>query len=203
MGLKVRFVKPVGYKITGTIWAPDNSADCSAHSGKCIHQWELARFEGYSEDYPEFEKQMDRWKSMTDSKVGLPVVCRDCGRMFGDGYSGGKSAEALWPTPSGQLEPGCLYWNTWTSAKWYNWTNQEGPMLEVVLPNGHHWNIDSRASNCTMPEDTTHRCWVRHGDPEQGIIHVDKNGHTCQAGAGSIAVPGYHGFLHNSELTPC
>jgi hypothetical protein len=71
----------------------------------------------------------------------------------------------------------------------------------VVLPNGHIWDVDGRASNCDMKEDRTHRCWVRHGDPPN--VHVDKNGHTCHAGAGSILSGNYHGFLHNGELTNC
>ena len=68
------------------------------------------------------------------------------------------------------------------------------------LPNGREWDIDSRCSNCTLPDDRIHRCWVRHGEPPN--IHVDKNGHTCSAGAGSILAGDYHGFLHNGELTP-
>lgn len=59
------------------------------------------------------------------------------------------------------------------------------------------------ASNCTMPDDKNHKCWVRHGRPEDGTLHVDKNGHTCAAGAGSIVAGNYHGFLHNGHLTPC
>lgn len=62
------------------------------------------------------------------------------------------------------------------------------------------WRIDSRASNCTKPGDTLHRCWCRHGTFGE-ILHVDKVGNTCEAGAGSIAVPGFHGFLHNGYLT--
>lgn len=46
-----------------------------------------------------------------------------------------------------------------------------------------------------------HRCWVRHGVPPD--IHVDKNGVTCGAGGGSIAYPGFHGFLHNGYITGC
>jgi hypothetical protein len=49
-----------------------------------------------------------------------------------------------------------------------------------------------------------HRCWVRHGDAKTGNVHVDKNGITCNAGAGSIISPdGWHGFLHNGYLTSC
>jgi hypothetical protein len=55
-----------------------------------------------------------------------------------------------------------------------------------------------RASNCTMPNDMLHRCWVRHGNPP--MITVDKNGPTCGAGAGSILSGNWHGFLRNGEL---
>jgi len=63
--------------------------------------------------------------------------------------------------------------------------------------------IDSRASNCTMPDDNAHRCWVRHGRPEDGTLHVDKNGLTCAAGGGSILAGNYHGFLHHGHLVEC
>lgn len=72
--------------------------------------------------------------------------------------------------------------------------------LVVVCPDGHQWMIDARASNCTMKGDNTHHCWVRHGKPEDGTLHVDKNGNTCAAGAGSIQTPKWHGFLHHGEL---
>lgn len=75
---------------------------------------------------------------------------------------------------------------------------QSGPHLHVMTPGGE-WNIDSRASNCTLPYDYEHRCWVRHGEPPN--ITVDKNGRTCAAGAGSIQCGTYHGFLRAGELT--
>lgn len=53
--------------------------------------------------------------------------------------------------------------------------------------------------NCTMPYDYEHRCWVRHGEPP--AITVDKQGHTCAAGAGSIQCGSYHGFLEDGALT--
>lgn len=64
------------------------------------------------------------------------------------------------------------------------------------------WHIDSRANNCTMPEDKEHRCWCRHGTVGE-TVHVDKVGNTCAAGAGSIGVPGFHGFLHHGVLRDC
>ena len=72
------------------------------------------------------------------------------------------------------------------------------------VPGRYHWNIDGRANNCTMPEDRRHRCWVRHGDPATpGALHVDKTGTTCKAGAGSIAVPGFHAMLQHGVLRQC
>lgn len=133
-------------------------------------------------------------EATSDDAFGKDLVCQDCGQTFTP-----TSFGAQWDTASGELEVGCLYYNTWYPKTTY-WDNQEGPHLMCVLPNGDHWVIDSRASNCTMPDDRTHRCWVRHGDPETGVVHVDKNGHTCSAGAGSIQSGNWHGFLHNGEL---
>jgi hypothetical protein len=106
--------------------------------------------------------------------------------------------DKIYDTPSGQLEPGCLFWNDWYPETMY-WDNQKGPHLMAILPNGNHWCIDSRASNCTLPLDRTHRCWCRHG--ELPNITVNKVGETCSAGAGSIQSGTYHGFLINGEFT--
>lgn len=112
----------------------------------------------------------------------------------------GVGTYRIYDTPSGDLEPGCLFWADWIPENMY-WDNHTGPQLCAVLPNGHHWNIDSRASNCKLPNDRFHRCWCRHGEPPN--ITVDKNGNTCSAGAGSIGVTGYHGFLINGEFKNC
>ena len=68
----------------------------------------------------------------------------------------------------------------------------------------HHWYIDSKAANCTKPDDMEHRCWVRHGTVGDRLT-VDKNGLTCAAGAGSFFMgPNneWHGFLRQGKLTP-
>jgi hypothetical protein len=62
-----------------------------------------------------------------------------------------------------------------------------------------HWYIDSRANNCTLKTDDVHRCWIRHGTVGDNLT-VDKAGHTCAAGAGSIQNAGWHGFLKNGIL---
>jgi hypothetical protein len=78
------------------------------------------------------------------------------------------------------------------------WDNCDGIHYDIVLPNNHIFDPNSRASNCTMPNDRKHRCWVLHGTAP--VLTADKKGVTCAAGAGSIASPGWHGYLTNGEL---
>jgi len=92
-------------------------------------------------------------------------------------------------------EPGAML-----DAQWFPWKGFDGRSLKVKCPNGIEWAIDGPANNCTKPDDSEHRCWIRHGEPP--VITVDKNGNTCAAGAGSIQAGDYHGFLQNGEFTP-
>ena len=101
----------------------------------------------------------------------------------------------------GDLPAGALY--VADPERKYRYTRgHDGDAVVCVLPDGDHWHIDSFANNCTLPNDREHRCWVRHGS-KPGVIHVDKQGLTCSAGAGSIATKQFHGFLHNGELYSC
>jgi len=93
--------------------------------------------------------------------------------------------------------PGAM-WDAWW-LKDFGAPTSDGRHIEVVCPNGRTWSIDSRASNCTMKDDRVHHCWIRHGEPPN--LTVDKNGLTCQAGAGSIQAGDYHGFLRDGVLT--
>jgi hypothetical protein len=94
--------------------------------------------------------------------------------------------------------PGALWWAEWLEGLEHWWKGPDGHILMAQTPGGQ-WCIDSRASNCTMPKDDEHRCWIRHGTPPE--ITVDKNGKTCAAGAGSIISGNYHGFLQNGYFT--
>lgn len=77
----------------------------------------------------------------------------------------------------------------------------EFPII-VVLPDGTRHMPDRRASNCTLPEDNEHFCWVIHGEPP--MLTIDKAGRTCRAGAGSlVGHRGWHGFLENGILREC
>lgn len=105
--------------------------------------------------------------------------------------------------PESLLPVGAMWNNTWMSSfASGQWTGPDGRSVHVKLPDGHVWCVDGRANNCTMKDDSSHKCWVRHGDVTKGEIHVDKNGHTCKAGAGSIDTGKWHGFLHGSILKP-
>ena len=74
----------------------------------------------------------------------------------------------------------------------------DGRVIICRVPNGHDWTIDGKATNCTRPDDFTHKCWIRHGEPPN--LTVDKNGDTCGAGAGSVQTANWHGFLRGGEL---
>jgi len=97
--------------------------------------------------------------------------------------------------------PGAMWYCEWMrgceGGPWMGGDPPDG-WLAVRLPNGHDWMPDTRARNCTMPEDNAHRCWVREGEPPN--VTVTKNGPTCGAGAGSIGSGSYHGFLRGGVL---
>jgi hypothetical protein len=97
--------------------------------------------------------------------------------------------------------PAGAIWNSPWLAEWKGYRGPDGQSLHVRLPNGRDWRIDGRASNCTLPNDQEHKCWVRHGTPPD--LTVDKNGLTCAAGAGSIQAGDYHGFLRGGFLERC
>lgn len=98
---------------------------------------------------------------------------------------------------------GAMWHAIWMPRNW-DWDNETGPHLLVRCPNGaghRDWDIDSRASNCGLPKDKLHRCWCRHG--KEPVVTVNKMGVSCNAGAGSISLPEWHGFLTNGELIRC
>lgn len=131
-----------------------------------------------------------------------PTKCEACNYVFTpddawqtnieEWYLGGG-----WEFTLSEAPPGAIY-----DAWWYPWKGPDGRSLIIILPDKHPWMVDWQASNCTLPNDTEHRCWIRHGDPTTGNITVDKRGRTCSAGAGSILTRTYHGFLTNGVFNP-
>lgn len=131
-----------------------------------------------------------------------PNVCDSCGYMFTDDDQWQEWSEQLYTrsdtgetTTLRDAPPGSC-WNAW----WMPGLRPDGIYLMVRCPNGQDWAVDSQASNCTRPGEP-HACWVRHGDPRDCNVTVDKNGDTCSAGAGSIVAGDYHGFLQSGVLT--
>jgi hypothetical protein len=198
--MKLRFIREIGTSAALRIyWGDKDCPNCLGggrpgyHNGTIpltksekVADWDLG---GEVSDYP---------------ISGFPAACDHCAAAAPADVQRQVFTDRLYDTPSGKPEPGDCFWSTWNHDNgrclFPGWTNCSGPHLVVVLPNGHWWDVDSRASNCTMPQDKVHRCWVRRGEPPN--VHVDKNGPTCAAGAGSILADGYHGFLHNGYLTP-
>jgi hypothetical protein len=144
---------------------------------------------GDTKDYPD-----DQW----------PATCEHCGTPVPEDAEKQIFRKILYNTESGKPEPGDMYYAGWYHpdgiCRWDNCKDHRGHLM-VVLPNGRIWDLNSRASNCTMPDDKLHRCWVLHGEAPH--LTADKNGLTCAAGAGSILAGDYHGFLINGELTQC
>lgn len=148
--------------------------------------------------------------------------CARCGepvppdQFLNEQHVGGRPIYQVFPkrrydTPSGELEPGCLWWAGWYHGRedgdghrlscwiWDDCADPRGHLMGMT-PNGREWDIDGRAQNCGSPDDRRHRCWVRSGEPP--AVDVGKSGGpTCSAGAGSIAVPGWHGFLRAGVWT--
>jgi len=155
----------------------------------------------------------DHWFSGRDGRHGVPdykwpgdddprwpAACA-CGEPFTDDDPRQEWAEVLYRRDgTGELltlrdAPDGAMWDAW----WMPCKGPDGKSLMAKCPGGHEWAIDDRANNCTMPDDTAHRCWVRHGEPP--LITVDKDGLTCNAGAGSIQTANYHGFLRAGAFT--
>lgn len=145
-----------------------------------------------------------------------PTACDRCGASLADGKRQVWSLRIWRRTDTGEerfihsnpevaapdvpiAEPGASWNAHWMPSA----ANQpDGRYLMIRLPNGHDWAVDSRASNCGSPDDNVHRCWIRHGNPRECRVTVDKNGVTCSAGAGSIQGGDWHGFLRDGQLVP-
>ncbi len=131
-----------------------------------------------------------------------PTSCERCDYVFTEDDHWQPWSDLLYlrsdtsrPTSLRDAPPGSC-WN----ASWMHSVREDGIYLMVRCPNGRDWAVDSQASNCTRNGEP-HACWVRHGDPRECRVTVDKNGDTCAAGAGSIMAGDYHGFLQSGVLT--
>lgn len=196
--LKVKFAHEIGTRISLRRYWNDPGTD-NAHGQKygyhnChnylenrLHPLILGNREHFGGQISDYDESL--W----------PTKCDECGTICPPDAKKQVFNSRLYDTPSGEPEPGSLWFAHWLPLDTY-FDNQTRFILYAVVPNGEHWCIDSRAENCGLKQDRLHRCWVVHGNPEDGTIHVDKNGLTCPAGAGSIGAKNWHGFLHHGEF---
>lgn len=100
-----------------------------------------------------------------------------------------------------EFGPGAMWDASWMTPPWAVRSNGDAMNIVVILPNGRVWSVDNRASNCDRPAED-HDCWCRHGTPPN--LTVDKQPEpgrsTCSAGAGSILMGDWHGFLRSGGL---
>lgn len=189
--------------------------------GQCIENFKYHRSEvvvrrfalGENDVYPE------GWISDDERKVKAVKYCTRCGNHnFSEaalnriGGSKGRGWERL---DTGQradnlndFGPGAMWFVSWYkndetglyTHPGFGKGFSESP-LSVRTPGGD-WLVDARCSNCSLPEDDTHKCWPRTGIAPE--ITVDKNlGHTCNVGGGSVIQGDYHGFLRGGFLVRC
>jgi hypothetical protein len=201
MPLAARLATEVGTRAYLRLyWGQDECPRCLGHDNRGYHDAKVVIGE---------TTELKAWHHMGEpadheGDPRWPARCDHCGAAAPPNAVRQVFRERLYDTPSGELEPGCLYWATWHHGSEGQcidgWTNCPGAHLMAVLPNGRRWDIDSRAANCALPKDTTHRCWVRTGELPK--ITVGKvGGPTCTAGAGSIVAGDYHGMLQNGIFT--
>lgn len=206
LSIKVFFLEPIPFARFSSIVYEQTREACTGAAGKHHHATvmlnprvpiEASTSSGNwceKETVPGLERGDPRW----------PTVCDHCGAaLLEEDLASRRSGEPLYRAPDGaeytlRAAPVGAMWD----AVWMH-SHRVGPdgMFLVVRTPGGDWSVDDRASNCTMKDDDVHRCWVRHGDPRSGNVHVDKAGVTCAAGAGSIQCGPYHGFLQNGVLT--
>lgn len=137
-----------------------------------------------------------------------PVKCEACDFVFGVDDEFQVFTESIWRRRDNGQEmilrdapPGAI-WNAFWLNDMNGHSGPDGLSLHCRLPGGHDWNIDGKCSNCDQP-DRPHKCWVRHGTAPNLTVDKGAPGESCHAGAGSIVVPGWHGFLRNGILQLC
>ncbi|MGZ6281692.1 MAG: hypothetical protein ACXWQ5_00095 [Ktedonobacterales bacterium] len=149
---------------------------------------------------------------LNDDTLPWPTRCDHCGYVLGSGgeqvYRGAGSEASYRNVETGEvyqswhdIPPGGIQPAPWLDRMY---TPQLEHCFNVKCPDGTWWTPDSRASNCSMPDDfkqERHHCWVIEGTLPN--ITVGKKGPTCAAGAGSIQTSHWHGFLINGWLRTC
>lgn len=220
--IRARLIQEIGTRAFLRVFTYSNEHACPATKGDgCDARLHLA-------DAPTTEDHVIGGDVADHPVESWPTTCSACSLPFPASATRQVLRKRLFDTASGEPEIGDLFWVTYehwlsdvtsyyTSAKDVRpcqptrciarWTNCDGRHLHAILPNGHEWNVMGRASNCGLPDDQEHRCWVMTGELPR--VTVGKGGKTCPAGVGSIAAPAvggspaWHGFLVDGVFRRC
>lgn len=209
MGIQCFFIKETGKTVLSLRRYCNGITECTTNNG-IGHTAQVGIEEKGDVDTDGYVRDIERGELFEKYKDNFPVKC-DCGYEFTDAdpkqiYSKREYIDAQGNTMTlRSAAVGAMWYADYYMHEGTNFCKgPDGHCLVVRTPGGD-WIVDSRASNCTLPDDDVHKCWVRSGEPPN--ITVGKAGFTCSAGAGSIAIgtqgtPNYyHGFLQNGELT--
>lgn len=169
-----------------------------AEGWTCAEGWHEART--LLDEVDERQPSGDSWPHEDER---WPRTCSQCSYAFSPDDQWQLFVESLWRrsdtgevTTVREAPAGAMWYADWITVD--RWKGPDGRTLMCKTPGGE-WMIDGQASNCTLPNDEEHRCWVRTGEPPR--VTAGKTGRTCSAGAGSIACGSYHGFLRDGVLT--
>jgi len=150
-------------------------------------------------------------ESLHDELHGIhpwPTECA-CGYKFTDKDHRQVFTQHLYKNEAGAVmtirdaPPGAMWFADWMihdpKQTWYR--GPDGHCLMIKGFYGDEFCPDGRASNCGLPNDDNHKCWVRVGTVPN-ITIGKQGGPTCNAGAGSFFFGGqrWHGFCKNGEL---
>lgn len=206
---KVFFCEPTGRSVRSMRRYSSSSADCPGMQGMHSYHNAHAPLDIVEHGATRSGDYVPSWVTKNSPEImarpDWPTKCKACDYVFTpeDEFQVFAVTEYRRADTGELLAKNNLPVGSVIDAWWMERPGPDGRCLAVETPAGQ-WIIDSRASNCTLKDDDVHRCWVRHGRPEDGTLHIDKNGNTCAAGAGSIDMGGrWHGFLHHGELYRC
>ena len=195
--MKARLVRVVGTRVSLRRYWGDDCPSCLGSRTPGYHDATTPLAES---DDPEEDSLGGRVEDHPEGS--WPTACDHCGSPVPSDAKRQVSRRRRYDTISGKPEPGDVFWADWVHwvhegvGRCIDWDDCSDPRghLMAILPDGTTWDSGARASNCTLPGDRNHRCWVLHGEAPD--LTVDKRGRTCAAGAGSIVgTHGYHGFL--------
>jgi hypothetical protein len=188
--LECRLARPIGWVTVLNVHWDGQCVECPSH----LAVREVERGLG---DLPDENLDIANW---ADRSV-WPSACKYCGALVperGAAVDINVVRSRLWDTPSGDLEPGCIFhatdltpsrWNSkGFSRQYWERCKRAGKILDplaVVCPDGSRWYIDLRASNGATGADGLTDGWTVEGEPPRI---------TCSP---SINTGTYHGWLRD------